>query len=164
MFVCTFTLNEESLSKFEIGGAKYDAFSGDGNHRNKVSAMCVPDLGPISIGTYYIVQRTSGGRLGRLRDLLNDHTEWFALYAKDGVIDDVSTFCEGVARGAFRLHPKGPLGISQGCIVIDRKTDFDLVRSTLLATTGFTIPDTGIQAYGVVNVVGLPVNNKKTEK
>lgn len=88
MHICTFELNDEPMSKFEIAGRAFPAFSGAGPHANKRTFMCVPDLGPLPVGTYYIVDRKSGGWLGALRDSVTDNPEWFALYAGDGRVDE----------------------------------------------------------------------------
>lgn len=81
-----------------------------------------------------------------------DRSEWFALYRDDGAIDDV-TYIQGVQRGHFRLHPMGPRGISEGCITLMQKRDFEKL-STYLRQHGATlpIPGTGMRAYGVIEV------------
>ncbi|HGL4259696.1 DUF2778 domain-containing protein [Burkholderia dolosa] len=106
MHICTFELNDKPISRFEIAGRAFPAFSGAGPHANKRTFMCVPDLGPLPVGTYYIVDRKSGGWLGTLRDSIAGNSEWFALYADDGRVDD-ETFCDDVKRGRFRLHAGG---------------------------------------------------------
>jgi hypothetical protein len=45
-----------------------------------------------------------------------DRSEWFALYSADTADDWV--FVNGVQRGNFRLHPKGPRNLSEGCITL----------------------------------------------
>jgi hypothetical protein len=151
MHACRFTLNNQPMSAFEIAGRSYPAFSGLDHYINQRAQHCTKDLGPIPIGTYYVVDRESGGRLGWLRDLQARRHEWFALYADDGKIDD-RTFCNGVQRGEFRLHAKAGFGISKGCIVLDRKADFDIVRGMLLGTKNTFIPGTPIRTYGKVTV------------
>jgi len=128
---CSFRLNGQPMSQLVMGASAYPAFSGRSGYVNKPSYMCVPNFGALPIGKYYIVDRVSGGRLGWLRDWVKG--DWFGLYAADGRIDDV-TFCDGVKRGGFRLHPKAGRGISEGCITLDRPTDFDVVRGILIAT------------------------------
>lgn len=92
--------------------------------------------GAIPPGTYYIVDRLSGGRLGWIKDFISGKNEWFALFAADSSVDDIA-FCNGVRRGEFRLHPKVGTGISKGCITIRK----------------FEVPQTaGTLAYGVVLV------------
>jgi hypothetical protein len=115
MFECSFELNGKPMSDFKIGTMSFPAFSGLGQNANKRPLACVKGAGPIPPGMYFIVDREHGGRLGWLRDLFNEHGEWFALYADDGQIDD-EIFYDQVKRGNFRLHPKGSLGRSEGCI------------------------------------------------
>ena len=146
-----FKLNNQPMSKLEIGAFRLDAFSGDGEHRNKRGSMCLKDKGPIPVGRYYIVGRESGGRLGWLYDIYDGRSGWFALYADDGMIDDW-TFCNNVQRGLFRLHPKGRSGSSQGCIVVDKETDFMSLRSFLLMQN-HKIPGTDIKTYGMIQVI-----------
>lgn len=148
---CTFELNNKPMSSFKIGASSFPAFSGLGQHVNRRISACVPNQGPIPPGEYFILNRESGGRLGWLRDLFNDKSEWFALYADDGKIDD-ETWCEKVKRGEFRLHPKGRLGVSQGCIVIDRHNDFQLISSILRNGESKLIAETEIRAWGKVSV------------
>jgi hypothetical protein len=151
MIDCTFVLNGEPMSVFVAGAAQYPAFSGIGDHINKPNSACIKDLGPIPRGTYYIIDRQSGGLLGGIRDMLTGRDEWFALYTIDGNVDD-KTFCEKIERGQFRLHPKGTLGISYGCIVINKKSDFDVLRAKLKHTNTIKIPSSELLAYGKVVV------------
>ena len=89
--------------------------------------------------------------LGPLRDWIDNKGNWFALYANDGKIDD-ETFCEKVKRGQFRLHPKGDLGISQGCITIDSKTDYQTLWTLLKNTKQEKVPGSELMSYGTVVV------------
>lgn len=148
---CTFELNNKPMSSFKIEANSFPAFSGYGEHVNRRVSACVPNEGPIPPGEYFIVDRESGGRLGWLYDLFNDRRDWFALYANDDKIDD-ETWCEKVKRGEFRLHPKGSRGISRGCIVIDKSTDFQFLRSILRNGKPELIPNTEIKAWGKVVV------------
>ncbi|KAB0634949.1 DUF2778 domain-containing protein [Burkholderia latens] len=150
MHRCTFTLNDEPISIFEINGRKFPAFSGKSPYINKRDHQCLGNYGPIPTGTYYIVDRQSGGRLGRFKDAFSGKREWFALYADDGRIDDY-TFCNSVTRGEFRLHPKSGTGTSKGCITLENQADFDIVRGMLLGGRG-VIPGTEVRAYGKVTV------------
>ncbi|WP_082716174.1 MULTISPECIES: tlde1 domain-containing protein [Burkholderia] len=53
-----------------------------------------------------------------------NRSQWFALYRDDGKVDD-ETIINAVRRSAFRLHPIGPHGRSDGSITlasIDRIT------------------------------------------
>lgn len=149
----SFELNNKPMSALIVIGTQrsFPAFSGLGQNVNKRSAACVPDLGPIPPGKYYIVNRESGGRLGWLYDLFAQKESWFALYAADSNIDD-ETFCETIKRGQFRLHPKVGRGISKGCITIDKQRDFNMIYSVLSNTETELIPDTEIKAYGTVTV------------
>jgi len=139
----------EAHPSLVIGGLWLPAFSGDGEYRNRRLYMCLPNNGPIPVGTYYIVDRRSGGRLGGINDALK--RDWFALYAKDKVVDD-ERWCAGVQRGQFRLHPKGPRGLSQGCITLERQEDFVRLRDLLRCTTRETIPGTDLTTYGMLVV------------
>ncbi|MET3233796.1 UNVERIFIED_ORG: hypothetical protein ABIC54_006011 [Burkholderia sp. 1263] len=88
-----------------IGGMP--AFSGLGNAVDDPTAVVKADIGPLPQGTYYIVDRQSGGRLGWFWDRMPGHdpTEWFALYRDDGVIDD-ETIINGVSVATFAFIPK----------------------------------------------------------
>ncbi|MGV2289535.1 DUF2778 domain-containing protein [Trinickia sp. YCB016] len=152
MLQCSFELNDQPMSTFVIhGGFSVPAFSGLEPHINKRASACLLDVGPIPPGRYYIVDRESGGRLGSLREAFLHRSDWFALYAADGKIDD-STFCNEVLRGNFRLHPKGPRGISQGCIVIENSADFHRLRVSLVGRGKYPIPGSALSAYGMVTV------------
>ncbi len=89
--------------------------------------------------------------MGWLRDLFSDKDKWFALYAMDKKIDD-ETYCERFKRGQFRLHPEGPLGISEGCITIKSHTDYQVLYSLLKGTKKMIVPNVGLEAYGKVTV------------
>ncbi len=144
---CTFKLNNKPMSIFRRGSTSFPAFSGLGEHVNSKFHACIPNRGPIPPGTYYIIDRQSGGLIGPLRDLFTDRDTWFALYAIDEKIDD-ETFCNDVKRGLFRLHPKGSSGRSEGCVVIDKKCDFLYLRAKLQNTPKSLIPNTGLESYG----------------
>lgn len=139
------------MSSFKLGATSFPAFSGIGKHVNRRTSACVINQGPIPPGEYFILDRESGGRLGWLYDLFNERRDWFALYANDKKIDD-ETWCNKVKRGEFRLHPKGVRGISRGCIVIDKATDFLFLGSILRNGTPELIPNTEIEAWGKVVV------------
>jgi hypothetical protein len=103
------------------------------------------------------VSRQSGGRLGWLRDWFKDrasavrHEQWFSLYRNDNLIDDY-TVIDGVKRGNFRLHPNGRFGVSEGCITLASKSQFDRLRAFLLSQETKVIPGTTIKYYGTVEV------------
>lgn len=147
----TFKLNAKPLSHFCGGASTFPAFSGRGEHVNRRTSACLANAGPIPPGNYFIVDRESGGRLGWWRDLFAGRSNWFALYADDGNIDDY-TWCEQVKRGQFRLHPKGRLGISEGCIVIDSSRDFQLLTAILRNGQREVIAGTEITAWAQVSV------------
>ena len=130
MIDCRFELNNKPMSIFWCGATRFPAFSGLGNHVNSRTSACNANAGPIPPGQYYIFDRQVGGLRGPFDRLFGERRDWFALYAVDGKIDD-ETYCDRVRRGEFRLHPKGDLGISLGCITIDRLTDFQFLRTIL---------------------------------
>ena len=151
MFDCSFELNNNPMSVFKLGVHSFPAFSGTGININKRSAACIIGYGPIPPGKYYICDRQSGGFLGPLWDRVKGHTNWFALYADDGQVDDI-TYCNEVERGNFRLHPKVGLGISKGCITIESHADFNHIRVILKSVKPLKVPNTDILAYGNVVV------------
>ncbi|MEC4677492.1 MAG: DUF2778 domain-containing protein [Nitrospirota bacterium] len=151
MIDCTFKLNGKPMSTFVYGATSFPAFSGKGDGINNRFSVCLPNQGPIPIGTYYIFDRQSSGLFGALRDLFNGRDQWFALYAIDGKIDD-ETYCKKVKRGQFRLHPKGPLGISEGCITINTSNDYMYLRSMLKSANTEIVAGIGLEAYGKVKV------------
>lgn len=148
---CKFKLNGEPMSTFAIGNSSYPAFSGMGKDRNKKQSACLQGTGPIPPGMYYIVDRPTGGMLGAARDWLGNKGDWFALFADDGSVDD-QTLCDKTVRGNFRLHPKGPLGRSEGCITLDSLDDFNAIRSKLKSYPLEGIPNSQIKAYAKVLV------------
>lgn len=151
MFNCSFELNGSPMSKFKVGTLSLDAFSGKAPWINSLAGACMKGAGPIPPGEYYIFDRQSGGRLGAVYDYVRQRSGWFALHAMDGTIDD-ETWCEKVKRGAFRLHPKGQLGISEGCIVIDKQSDFDYMAAILRRVTPEPVKGSKLLAYGKVTV------------
>ncbi|MGU7842505.1 DUF2778 domain-containing protein [Burkholderia sp. AW33-5] len=151
MIPCSFELNDQPISHFQIRGLELPAFSGLPPYVNARTAACVAERGPIPPGEYYVVDRRSGGRLGWLHDRVGGKSEWFALYAADGSIDD-ATLCDDVQRGQFRLHPRGLRGISRGCIVIDSQSDFRRLRELLVNNGLHPIPGSMLRAYGMVAV------------
>jgi hypothetical protein len=57
-----------------------------------------------------------------------------------------------VKRGNFRLHPKGPRGISEGCITIEKLADFQQLRAILKGIAPSAVPGIELKAYGSVVV------------
>jgi len=146
-----FRLNNQSVSALTHRTISFPAFSGLAEHVNRQISACIPNKGPIPPGEYYIFNRQSGGTLGWFRDLFNGRRDWFALYANDGVIDD-ETWCEQVKRGQFRLHPKGPSGISHGCIVLKNSADFQQLSHRLRTEEGYRVEGIDLLAWGKVVV------------
>jgi hypothetical protein len=134
-----------------IAGFSFPAFSGLGEFRNRRSHMCLPDFGPIPVGTYYIVDRQTSWREDLRSDRNNRKSDWFALYANDRVIDD-ERYCAGLLRGQFRMHAKSGRGISKGCITLELESDFALLRRLLEATDIEQVPGTKWMSYGTVVV------------
>src|SRR5690606_41927311 len=58
---CTFELNGQAMSSLTIGALSFPAFSGLGDNINRRISACIPDLGPIPPGDYFILNRESGG-------------------------------------------------------------------------------------------------------
>lgn len=75
---------------------------------------------------------------------------WFALYRDDGTIND-STFVEKVERGAFRLHPAGSSGISEGCITLPNRSHYRILHHALL-NSGSVLITAELKAYGTIQV------------
>jgi hypothetical protein len=163
MFHCSFILNNEDLSDFvigqgaasrnkKLGGIRFPAYSGMGEHRNSRAAACVPDAGPIPPGRYFIFERETGGRLGWARAMLRtDKSCWFSLYREDAVIDD-RMLCDQIERGNFRIHPNGAMGVSKGCIAIQKEADFRHLASILLSVPPQPVAGSKLLAYGTLTV------------
>ena len=155
---CTFTLNHKSISEFACPGfGSVPAFSGRNRYVNDPRSTAVPKAGPLPTGTYFIIDRQSGGRFGWLWDRIEDigarttRSEWFALYRNDDLIDD-STFVKGIERGHFRVHPVGRFGRSDGRITLPDVEQFNKLRAYLRSQPKGRIPGTAIDYYGTVSV------------
>ncbi len=149
----TFTLNGQPMSSV-VGpdGVATPAFSGLGESKDDPSKTGDAYSGPLPTGSYYIVDRPSGGLLGKIKDFFRpEKGTWFALYRNDGKIDD-STTVNGTVRGSFRLHPKGPLGISEGCITVNNQSDYIRLSFQLMSAKPANIPGTSIRYYGTMEV------------
>ncbi len=155
---CTFELNGKSTSFLNCPGVgMLPAFSGRDKGRDNPEATGIETIGPIPKGTYYIVDRQSGGHLGWLRDAwgeigvgTTDHTQWFMLWNKD---TGDSTYVGNVKRGQFRLHPIGPLGLSEGCITVTNPTTFERFAAFLRKNgADLPVPGSSLKAYGTVEV------------
>jgi hypothetical protein len=79
-----------------------------------------------------------------------DRSKWFMLWnPSDGDI----TMIDGIKRGSFRLHPKGPVGISHGCVTVVSPTEFDsLQRYIRKDLPALTVPGAPFKAYGTLEV------------
>jgi hypothetical protein len=139
------------MSSFKMGASSFDAFSGMGDHKNRFLSECVPNIGPIPRGEYLIFDRQTGGKLGRFREFFSNKSDWFALYAVDEKIDD-AVYCEKLMRGEFRLHPRGELGISRGCITVEDWTDYQVIKSLLKCTKTEKVVGSDLDYYGTVRV------------
>lgn len=155
---CTYVLNGMETSILSCAGVgNFPAFSGQMAGRNNPTLSSIADIGPLPTGRYFIVSRQSGGRLGAIREFGlkygygTDRNTWFALYRDDGKIND-ETFIEGVKRGNFRLHPIGPMGLSEGCITMTSHADFDYLRAALLGASMIGVPGTSLKAHGTIRV------------
>ncbi|NEU11206.1 DUF2778 domain-containing protein [Methylobacterium sp. BTF04] len=156
MIRLAFELNNDTVSVLKAD-KEYVAFSGDGENRNNPSSGSIANSGPIPVGSYYIVDRESGGMMGKLKDKTLHRDQWFVLYRDDDSIDD-ETFVSSVKRGQFRLHPLGPRRMSTGCIVLQFPERFPDLRGYLLSQPAEKIPNTGIRTYGMVDVNGPKID------
>lgn len=144
-----FRLNNRPTSDLFVEGVgNFSAFSGNGDFRNKVSAQCMENIGPLPIGKYYVFDRETGGRLGWLYNLTGRYDDWFALYAIDGKIDDI-TWCNKVQRGNFRLHHGGN---SDGCITVVDAAQYKLLHNRIKAHGASTVSGSDLLAYGILEV------------
>jgi hypothetical protein len=156
---CTYDLNGKPTSQLVCDGVTYEAFSGNmAAYVNKARYQDVKDNGPLPLGKYYILDRETGGRTGWLwQPVLDtfaatDRSEWFSLYRDDDVVDDETTI-NNVNRNAFRIHPVGPMGISQGCVTLTSQLAFDVLKRYLRNKKGEVLPGRKIRYYGVLYVV-----------
>lgn len=155
---CAFDLNGKTTSTLNCPGfGMVPAFSGKDSGRDNPNATGIEGVGPIPKGTYYILDRQSGGHAGWLYDAwgkygwgTTDHTKWFALWnASTGD----STYVGKVKRGHFRLHPMGPRRLSEGCITVTNPTTFDRLADFLRSSgADLPVPGSSFKAYGTVEV------------
>ncbi|MDQ7771700.1 DUF2778 domain-containing protein [Serratia nevei] len=141
------------------GVGMFSVFSGNKQYTNQPGCTDVPNHGAIPAGTYWIVDRPSGGLKSQtitfIKDIVTnvDHNSWFALYRDDGTVND-RTWINGIMRGQFRLHPIGPLGLSEGCVTFYSQNEFNRLRAALLKSKTAIVPGTTLQAYGAIEVKG----------
>jgi hypothetical protein len=155
---CTFNLNNKEKSELWCSGfGTVTAYSGTKGGRDNPSATDAENVGPLPIGTYYIVDRQSGGTFGWARDLWSeygwgttDRTHWFALWNPNA---GDTTMIHGIRRGAFRLHPEGLMQLSEGCITVVSRIEFDNLQRYLRSRKADTpVPNSILRAYGTVEV------------
>lgn len=115
------------------------------------------NIGPLPKGTYFLVDRQSGGLLGAIYDwwsahgqVSTDRHKWFMLW--NPATGD-STNINGVKRGNFRLHPMGRMRLSEGCITVVNPDAFEGLQK-YIRSQGATIavPSSTLKAYGTVEV------------
>lgn len=155
---CTFVLNGQTDSVLSCEGtASVAAFSGTGRGRDNPEDTAMENVGPIPKGTYYLVDRQSGGYMGFFYDWWHaqgfgstDRQKWFMLW--NPATGD-TTNINGIKRGNFRLHPVGRLGLSHGCITVKHQHEFDRLQQ-FIRSGGQTVPvpKTALRAYGTVEV------------
>ncbi|EGH66721.1 hypothetical protein A253_27474 [Pseudomonas syringae pv. actinidiae ICMP 19102] len=156
---CTFELTGQPISLLKCSNNEsYEAFSGLTGFANDPAAVNNLEQGPLPPGRYYILDRESGGRLGRIREPLSDlfartdRSHWFSLYRDDGSIDD-RTVVNNITRGNFRLHPIGPLGLSEGCVTMTSEIAFNQLSIYLHNMDGDRIPGTEKKYFGILDVI-----------
>ena len=155
---CTFSLNNQPTSTLYCSGfGVVAAYSGQKQGRDNPNDTAMPDIGPLPAGTYYIVDRQSGGRFGWFWDWYDahgfgstDHTKWFMLWNAHG---GDSTMIDGIKRGHFRLHPEGPMRLSEGCITVVSPFAFENLRRYIRSQpSNLPVPGSTLRAYGTVEV------------
>jgi hypothetical protein len=155
---CTFSLNGKDTSELWCSGfGSVTAYSGTDGGRDNPGATALRKIGPLPAGTYYIVDRQSGGWFGWARDLWSqrgfgttDRTRWFALWNPD---TGDTTNINGIERGAFRIHPEGQMHLSEGCITVISHFEFDQLERFIRSNPpDVPIPGSTMRAYGTVEV------------
>lgn len=120
-----FVINNADYSPLSFPGlGTFLAFSGNGAYRNRGGCGAIINNGPLPAGKYYVVDRPRGSKANQLRawgiDKYKstfyyhvDHTEWFALYRSDEVIDD-QTFSIKLPGEDFDSIPApSPMAVSR---------------------------------------------------
>lgn len=155
---CTFILNRKTTSILSCAGtASVAAFSGQKEGRDNPADTAKKDIGPLPKGQYYLVDRQSGGILGRIRDFwaahgygTTDRTRWFMLW---NPVSGDQTNIDGVMRGSFPLHPMGPRHLSEGCITVVNPYEFDRLQNYIHSQRpSLPVPGTSLKAYGILEV------------
>jgi hypothetical protein len=155
---CTFVLNKQTTSALTCEGtAPVSAFSGTDQGRDNPDDTAMENVGPLPKGTYYLVDRQSGGYLGFFYDMWDaygfgttDRRKWFMLW---NPASGDTTNINGIKRGNFRLHPMGVRRLSEGCITVVHPYDFDRLQKFIRArAASLPVPGTALRAYGTVEV------------
>lgn len=155
---CTFLLNNKTTSTLECSGfGLVDAYSGQKQGRDNPRDTAMSNIGPLPAGTYYLVDRQSGGMLGWARDWYDahgwgttDHSKWFMLWNPNG---GDTTMIDGIRRGNFRLHPEGPMRLSEGCITVVSPFAFESLQRYIRShNADLPVPGSTLRAYGTVDV------------
>ena len=156
---CFFRLNGKRMSTLQcLDFGSMLAFSGNGRYVNDPGATAIPRNGPLPHGTYYIVDRQSGGRHGAAVDAISDRAngtrkrDWFAPYSTTSPISDY-LMIRGVRRGNFRIHPVGYWRVSEGCITLPNQHNFYAFRDWLNRQATAKVPGTELDYYGTVTVI-----------
>lgn len=153
MLRCSFKLNDEPMSILTVGPKAVAAFSGNGSNTNRRTATCLVGKGPLPVGDYYIFDRRIVGIRAHLRDaVLADQRDWFSLHAIDDNIDDDQVLCDHIRRSNFRLHPKGRLGRSDGCVTVDNRAAYQHVSHLLRSRERVAVKGSSFKAYGILSV------------
>ena len=150
MLEAKFKLNNSDVSRLVIGDRSFPAFSGHQHHTNQRSSQCIPDQGPLPVGSYYITDRTTGV-LQSMNAWLSGKDDWFALLAIDGKIDD-HLQCQKVVRGNFRLHAMSGDGVSYGCVTVVNRSDFNIIYALLKKQPPVEVGNSDHKAYGILRV------------
>jgi len=142
-------LNGADYAPFNLYGVGvFMSHSGLGAYRNNANCGAIPNIGPIPLGKYWIIDRKEGNWFSQKKEEIHDElnkltgrrefgrTDWFALWRDGWTIDDY-TWIEGVKRGNFRLHPGT---VSKGCITIANVSDFATIRNALMNTPLIQVP------------------------
>lgn len=155
------------VARLDVSGVgSFPVFSGLGELVNKPECSFMENA-TVHPGSYWIVDRPAGGMYSHAQTWFkhaftgNNYYDWFALYRKDGVVDDFMRFDVDAQHhyllGHFRLHPPRPdgSGISEGCITFFLTSDFYTVRAALLRAHRHRIlQGDHLWAYGDITVIG----------